>query len=397
MKICLINNLYKPYNRGGTERIVELQAEGLTKDGHEVFIISTRPLFRQHQTRAPREKIYYLKGLYHDLNKIPKIIRLFWHVIDIFDINSFLKIKSILKKEKPDIVITHNLKGLGYSIPRTIKYLKIKHLYVLHDTQLIHPAGFIIYGKEKIIDNFSTKIYMAACRWLFGSPDIIISPSNWLMKLHEKKNFFKESKKIILPHPSPDSSATPLLPRREAGSEIFRFLYVGQIEEHKGVLFLLEVWQSLCSKEISQKPSQPECELMVVGNGSKLEKAKKMATGDKSIQFLGIKNKNEISQLMLGADCLIIPSLCYENSPTVIYEATGLELAVLAPRLGGIPELVHDLGGILFKPGDKNDLARQIRWVMEHPKLLREIKEKNRKKIKKFQLKYYIEKLTALL
>ena len=43
MKICLINNLYKPYNRGGAERVVEAMADDYYKSGNDIVIISTRP------------------------------------------------------------------------------------------------------------------------------------------------------------------------------------------------------------------------------------------------------------------------------------------------------------------------------------------------------------------
>ena len=239
MKICLINNLYKPYNRGGAEQITELQADGLIKAGHEIFIITTKPLFTNYKLQITNYKLHYIPALYYNLNKIPKILRLFWHIIDIFDIGSYLKIKSILKKEKPDVVITHNLKGISYLIPRVIKSLKIKHIHVLHDLQLIHPSGLMIYGKEKKCKNVLAKAYANVCAYLFNSPDIIISPSKWLLKLHQGKKFFKRSERIVLLNPIPPLS--PLLTRKEKKNNIFRFLYAGQIEKHKGILFLIRV------------------------------------------------------------------------------------------------------------------------------------------------------------
>ena len=227
MKVCLINNLYKPYAKGGAERIVELQAEGLARAGHKVFVISTKPLFVASDIRHPRlpkpgtggqakSDTYYLSGLYYNLNKIPKILRLPWHLIDMFDIGNYLKIKSILKKEKPDIVITHNLKGLSYLIPKVVKCLKIKHIHILHDIQLLHPSGLMLCQKEKQLDGLFAKLYTNLCRWLFASPAVVISPSKWLMELHEEKNFFKNSKLLILPNPAPSTSYSPLLPRRGA-------------------------------------------------------------------------------------------------------------------------------------------------------------------------------------
>jgi len=392
MKICLINNLYKPYNRGGAEQIAELQAEGLAQAGHEVFIISTKPLFANRKSQIANRKSYYLPGLYYNLNKIPKILRLLWHLVDMFDIGNYLKTKSILKKEKPDIVITHNLKGLSYLIPGAIKCLKLKHIHVLHDIQLLHPSGLMLCGKEKRLDGFLAKIYISLCRYLFGSPTIIISPSKWLMKLHEEKNFFSQSRKIILPNPAPHPFDSPLLDKKEVRGEIFRFLYVGQIEKHKGILFLIKSFSILC-----QNFGRCGFELVIAGKGSKLKKVEQLAKPNKYIKFLGWKQKEETGELMKSADCLIVPSLCYENSPTVIYEAAATGLPVMAARLGGTPELIHGLGGILFKAGNEGDLMHQMKWAMEHPEFLRKIGEKSRREIKRFSLKFYIKKLISIL
>ncbi len=151
MKVCLINNLYEPYSRGGAEQIVKNIADGLNKKNHRVFIITTRPDVEPSfgEAMAGKCRIYYLKSLYYNLNKVPKFFRLFWHFFDLFDFYSYFKIKKILKKENPDLVITHNLKGIGYLTPLAIKKSKIKYFHTLHDVQLAIPSGLLINGEKK--------------------------------------------------------------------------------------------------------------------------------------------------------------------------------------------------------------------------------------------------------
>ena len=276
MKICLINNLYKPYNRGGAEKIVKIIANGLRAGGHEVFIITTRPLFANYKTQNPeprtqnpKPKIFYIRSLYFNINKIPKFLRTSWHAGDMFDVGSYLKIKSILKKEKPDIVMTHNLKGIGYLIPKAIKSLGIKHIHTLHDIQLLHPSGLMIYNQEKKINSWSAKIYARICRWLLASPDIVISPSSWLMTMHTDEKFFKNSKRIILPNPIANISQ---ITHKNKKNHTFKFLYVGQIEKHKGILFLIKAFRKL-----SDNLEKNTCQLTILGNGTKIKKAKKSA------------------------------------------------------------------------------------------------------------------------
>lgn len=388
MKICLINNLYKPYSRGGAEKIVELMSEGLEKDGHNIFIITTKPFLKIQKNN---NKIYYIKALYYNIYKIPIFLRLFWHMADMFDIGSFLKVRSILKQEKPDAVITHNLKGIGFLIPRAIKSLGIKHIHILHDIQLLHPSGLMEYNKEEKINSIFSKLYAKICCKLFNSPNIIISPSKWLIKIHNEKKFFKNSKCVVMPNPACLAKDKSKIFQKKT-NEKFKFLYVGQIENHKGIIFLINTFNNFLKNY-----AKNNCELIIAGSGTKIKKAKQLAKKNKFIKFLGQKNKQEIKKLMENSDCLIVPSLCYENSPTVIYEASAIGLLTIASRIGGITELIHKLGGILFTTKNKNSLMRKMEWSIKNSNKIQKITTKGKEKIKKFKTENYIKQLIFIL
>ncbi len=392
MKICLINNLYKPYSRGGAERVVETTADGLQRAGHKVFIITTTT--HKHSsahTIQDEERIYYIRGLYYGLHQLPKFLRLFWHILDMFDIGSYWKLKSILIKEKPEVVITHNLKGISYLIPQAIKKLRIRHIHTLHDIQLLHPSGLMIYGQERKIDSWLAKIYAHFCLWLFDPVNIVISPSKWLLQEHIKRGFFKNTKKVVMPNPVPHFPSFSASKKRGLDSGIFRFLYVGQIEEHKGVLFLTKVFNKLLGEQGVDK-----CELVIVGDGSEIEKAKELTQDNKNIKFVGRQKTGVVMESMGKAGCLVVPSLCYENSPSVIYEALGAGLPVIASRIGGITELGHNFGGILFIPNSESDLIKKIKWVLKNPLKLNQIRQDYQKKLGYFKSENYINKLLKL-
>jgi Glycosyltransferase len=379
MKIVLVNNLYAPWSRGGAERIAEKMVEGLEKAGHEVFVITTAP------TGSRTPNIIYLPSLFYNLEKYPFAVRFFWHLWDNFNFTNYFKIKKILRELKPELVITNNLQGIGFFLPRLLRRLKIKHIHILHDIQLLHPSGLMFWGQEKLLNSPHAKIYQALMRWLLGSPAVVISPSQWLLTEHEKRGFFKKSQKKILANYFSEQILSKNT-KYQIPNTKYEFLYVGQIENHKGVKFLVEAFIKFLSENNSA------AELIIVGGGSRLEEIKKIASDKKQIKILGRKNAGEVAELMLSSDCLIVPSLCYENSPTVIYEAIAAGLPVIGARLGGITELLEAAGGILFEPGNQNDLLEKMELVFTHP----EESDRIKKKEAAYQPPDYIAEILAL-
>ena len=78
-----------------------------------------------------------------------------------------------------------------------------------------------------------------------------------------------------------------------------------------------------------------------------------------------------IPETLASFDLLVVPSIWEENSPLVIREAFAAGVPVVASRIGGIPEMVADgVGGLLFEPGDADDLARILHRIVDEPDLL---------------------------
>ena len=65
------------------------------------------------------------------------------------------------------------------------------------------------------------------------------------------------------------------------------------------------------------------------------------------------------SPLLSRARALILGSRWPENAPMVVLEARAAGCPVIAPRLGGLPELIEPgQDGWLYEPGDVDDLVR---------------------------------------
>jgi glycosyltransferase involved in cell wall biosynthesis len=349
MKICLLNNLYKPYNRGGAENVVAAMIKSYQAAGHEVFLISSRP---QTPDRGENNdcRTFYIPSEFYNLNKKSLGARLIWHLEELISTKKYHQIKNILATEKPDLVISHNLMGLDFKTAQTVKELKITHHHFLHDIQLLHPSGLIIYGHENIVNSFSAELYQKITRLFLGSPDLIISPSRWLLDEHLKRGFFKKSKTEIKKLENILDISLTDKEARIITKPFKNLLFAGQIEKHKGILFLLEAFKKLAS---------PEMTLTIAGDGSLLPLISEQTKKDERIQVLGRLDENMLKKTLQTADVMIMPSLCYENYPTIIIEARQVGLPVIASNLGGIPEAIGS-GGWLFKAGDADDLFKKI-------------------------------------
>jgi glycosyltransferase involved in cell wall biosynthesis len=405
MKICLISNLYPPISRGGAEKVAERVARGLVASGphtknfgegvnHEVFVISTKPWdgwksFKPAVAEENGIKVYrfYPMNIFYYLNdyRHHALWRAKWHFWDMFNCQSARAVKRILRAEKPELVLTHNLMGIGFLIPRAIRGLGIKHIHTLHDVQLAVPSGLIISSQEKKWEQrtWLRKIYEAVCRRLFGSPDVVVSPSKWLLDFYASKGFFKKSKKIVLPNPVERiyPAGIPM------DNSILKLLYLGQIEEHKGILFLVKVLKNL---DINFK-------LHIAGDGSKMEELKKIAGDDNRFAIHGKLVGEEAVKIFNLVDLTVVPSQCYENSPSVIYESLAAGVPVLAAKIGGVAELVHDgENGFTFAAGNVDDLARVLKQAASSREELQKMRQAAAKSVENFGIEKYIKQLLVL-
>lgn len=158
-------------------------------------------------------------------------------------------------------------------------------------------------------------------------------------------------------------------------------LFVGRISEEKGIKTLLKAWSTLDDKTL----------LKVAGAGPLDD----LLACKNNIEALGLQNSDEISHLMQQAAFLILPSEWYEGFPLVLVEAFAHGLPVLASNLGSMADIIKDgETGLLFTPGDADDLARKVKWLLNNPLKAQELGENARRT---FLAKYTAEQNYAEL
>lgn len=161
-------------------------------------------------------------------------------------------------------------------------------------------------------------------------------------------------------------------------------LFVGRITRQKGLAHLLRAWQKVPAEYgLILAAGTPDEE--IIGNEVKALIEELQKTRTNVIWIPDMLPHEKLCVLLTAADLFICPSI-YEPLGIVNLEAMGCETAVLATRVGGIPEVVADgiTGKLINYSGDgaalEADLAASIIELMEQPALLKQFGEAGRKR-----------------
>ncbi len=397
-KIIIITGLYDPYFKGGAERIVSTIVSGLHKLNITTTVITSGE-YRGLKSLWSKSRItenglvYYFYPFnvfwVNNIDKKPFWLRLIWHILDIFNLHSCLVVNHILNKEKPDLVLTHNLRGLSLLIPWLLYLRGIKFAHTVHDINLIVPSGIkLVNEKYSFIKNVVGKIFSKICKFLFLNTPVVVFPSVWISKFYESYGFFKKSKKLVLPNPVTISGHTQTLPLKDDNST-FNFVYIGQLVDHKGVRLLVDAWL-----ELLKKFPKSNILLSIMGGGELYEEVFNISKNNprlilyKKSDFMGVNN------LLQKANVVVVPSVCYDNCPSIILESFSMGVPVLGARLGGIPELVQDYKtGLTFCPNDKLDLLKVMEYALNHKQELIKFGQCGRDMVAEHDVPKYIDKL----
>ncbi len=251
--------------------------------------------------------------------------------------------RRILKKIRkikllPDIIHSHGAVHTGYAGSKISIKLSIPNLLTIHGSDVLkYPQ-------------ISPKVEARLCNTLTNTKTIICA-SNFL-KNHILNKYSVESKTI---YTGIDLSLfySKKLPKMNGR---YKLLYVGNLIESKGVLDLLEAFQSL-------KNTYPKLSLTFIGKGYLTDYIMLISKQVKDISLLGPIENSILPDYISDFDILILPSH-YEGLGMVLIEALSLGKPVIGANTGGIPEIVNEKTGLLFNPGNITDLTDCIEKIV---------------------------------
>lgn len=369
MKICFLSNLYPPNVLGGAEIVVQKMAKSMIERGHEVIVITTSPDEEEHILEEDSVKIFQLNTtrLYPTYKQTEPqgVKKPLWHLFDLWNGATLSAVKDILVRESVDIVHINNFKGLSLSCFKAGKDLNIPVVYESHDFSLICPRANLIRGNNSLCEkrNFICNEYVNIQRRLLDdNVDLLISPSQFMIDKFHDNNFFNNVRCVKIPLGVEYSSNKTI-----KDYETIDITYIGTLGKHKGVHTLITAFKDIDNENIK---------LHIIGKGYDEEEFKQLAMDDDRIIFHGFVDNKDILKFYEQTNVLVIPSICYDNSPLVIYESFSTGTPVIGSDIGGIPELVmEDYNGFLFESNNPESLKKKLVKVIKNKELLKKLED----------------------
>lgn len=350
-RILLISNFFPPHVKGGAEIACAHLAAWLAAQGHAVAVFTLAPPGAGDSTEDTAQgfRIYrrVIANVYHthEHERAPGWKKPLWHLLDHRQPNSPGVLREVLADFRPDLVNTHAMQGMGCNIWEQLGAADLPVVVTLHDPGLVCIRSSMFKNGRTcerlcapcVVSKRIKAAYLRRIRRLSFA-----SPSRALLEL-------------LRPHlpaharhaeyvPNPLMFRPVALHSRTTGP--VELLYVGQISEHKGVAFIIEVIEAL------GRPR--DFRLTLLGRGPLLEPLRARFAGRDWVRFEGFVPPEKVADYMAASDALLVPSLWVENAPLVAMEAIALGLPMLTSDQGGLPELVRDEEtGRVLRMGDR--------------------------------------------
>jgi glycosyltransferase involved in cell wall biosynthesis len=162
-------------------------------------------------------------------------------------------------------------------------------------------------------------------------------------------------------HVTPKPSAADRPTRRPV-----RFGYVGRLHPSKGLTVLVEAFASL-PRDLACRLDIRGPELDPTSRAYAAELRAQTASDPRVTVASGVASA-DVPRALADYDVVLVPSIWFENGPTIALEAMAVGTPVAASRVGNLPELIDDtVNGRLFAAADPRALAAVLREIVDHP------------------------------
>lgn len=157
-------------------------------------------------------------------------------------------------------------------------------------------------------------------------------------------------------------------------------LFVGRLEERKGLIHLLKAYNRLRKRKVDAR-------LLVCGAGPKLREYKRFVglRGIRDVEFLGRVSDKEKVRYFASADIFCAPNTGQESFGIVLLEAMAAGVPIVASDIHGFKRVVErNVQGLLVEPRNPRALAAALYTLARDPDLRHEMGDAGRARAPEF-------------
>ena len=296
------------------------------------------------------------------------------------DLKSILELRKFILENKIDIVVGHTPKGGMIAMIASFLAGVKKRIYFRHGIMFETSQGFkrlLLKNIERMTGFFATQV---------------VCVSNEIKSISEVEHLSSKKKNILLgrgtcngvdcnnkynPINISKDAQKALREKHNINEGEFVLGYVGRLVKDKGINELVEAW-----KVVSMNYSNVK--LLLVGPFEERdpveEKVKEYILNEESVVYTDFVEDASAYYSLMSA--FILPSY-REGFPTVVLEASSMELPVLTTRATGCSESIIENETGIFIELNADSIANGIDYIIKNPILAKEIGENGRAFIKK--------------
>ena len=365
MKILLVHNNYGAYS--GEEAVVDQQISLFTQMGHQVSV------YRKTTEGARGSLLGNLSGLLSGFYA-PKAVR--------------EMIRLMKSEDRPDVVVIHNLYPfISPAILKHIKRMGVPVIMTVHNFRLMCPTGLFMRDSqpcERCLRQSEWNCVRYNCEdsrlKSFG-----YAARSWYARItkayinHVDKyaciTKFQIQKLIEAGYAAEKMVHIPNFISQDIHAEVYPqgdyIAISGRISKEKGIDWAL----NLAGKT-------PDIKYVFAGLPREGEESiASVIPGN--CTFLGHISDQQLQSFYQNARFLLNTSRCYEGFPMAILEAASYGKPAIGPGHAGFLEIIdHGVTGYHFRPGDENDLEKQVVALWNDAETCLKMGQNARKKLK---------------
>ena len=169
-----------------------------------------------------------------------------------------------------------------------------------------------------------------------------------------------------------------------------RFLFMGRVAPQKGLEWLLRSFARLSI----------DVHLDVAGTGDLLTSSRSLVDDlglSNRVTFHGWVPADQISSLISASRAVVFPSVWHEPAGLVSLEAAAHGRALIASRVGGIPEYATEANAIFVSPNDTAGLTEAMQELASNPDRAAQLGQNGRTLARsRFAMNDFLDQLDAV-